>query len=66
MSIKSKNLAPNNNNPRIVCDISNFAYHNCRDSIPKLENVDLIYFSIPKGYEIIGIAYNSLYRQLSE
>ncbi len=51
---------------RIDFDVSNYAFHNCRDSKPKLENIDLIFISIPMDYKIIGIADNSLYKQLSK
>jgi len=51
---------------RIIFDIANYAFHNCRDCIPKLENIDLIFATIPGDYEILGIADNSLYKKLSE
>ncbi len=51
-------------NIKIVGDISNVACFNKRNDSPKLEYIDLLYTSIPRDVETIGIADCSLYHEI--
>lgn len=50
----------------LVCDISNIASFNKRNTYPKIEYIDLLFATIPKEIEIIGIADCSLYHQIDD
>ncbi len=48
----------------MVCDISNIAFFNKRNGKPKIEYIDLLFASIPRDIETIGIADCALYHQI--
>ncbi len=48
----------------MVCDISNVAFFNKRNDKPKLENINLLFVSIPRDIETVGIADCALYHQI--
>jgi len=50
----------------LVFDISNIASLNKRNTFPKIEYIDLLFTTIPKEIEIIGIADCSLYHQIDD
>ena len=49
----------------MVCDISNVAFFNKRNDKPKLEYIDLLFASIPRDIETVGIADCALYHQIN-
>lgn len=51
-------------NIKLVADISNIAFFNKRNDIPKLDYIDLLFASIPVIIETIGIADCALYHQI--
>ncbi len=53
-------------NIKMVGDISNVAFFNKRSDKPKLEYIDLLYSSISREIETIGIADCALYHQINE
>lgn len=50
----------------IIADISNIAHYNCRRAQPRLQNIDLLFSTIPDEIELIGIADCSLYHQIDD
>lgn len=48
----------------MVCDISNVAFFNKRNDKPKLEYINLLFVSIPRDIETVGIADRALYHQI--
>ena len=64
--IESKIKKNESNLETIVSDIANKAHHNCRGNKPRLENVDLIFSSKFKNFNIIGIADRSLYHHFDD
>jgi len=51
---------------KLVCDISNIASFNKRNNNPKMKYIDLLFATIPKEIEIVGIADCSLFHQLDD
>ncbi|MGQ4876214.1 MAG: hypothetical protein ACP6IY_19270 [Promethearchaeia archaeon] len=50
----------------LICDISNIASFNKRNSYAKIEYIDLLFSTIPSEVKIIGIADCSLYHQIND
>ncbi|KKN55774.1 hypothetical protein LCGC14_0578810 [marine sediment metagenome] len=51
-------------NIKMVADISNIAFFNKRNDKPKLEYIDLLFASLSRKIETIGIADCALYHQI--